>query len=146
MSHVQFSAAAQSSGAIVVAGCNSLADSLAMSRWLWSELKEWPRAAWQCWIADASDCSSVRAARIKGPEDELEWQKVATNGIGPRHAVCQVIGGRCGLVVVATDSAAHAAIRGLAGLVSGLTCIAANDPIAAPLRNTFASYGAFAGI
>lgn len=139
------SSAGQTSDAIVIAGCDSLADSLAMSRWLNSELSQWPRGSWQFWITDASDCAAVRAARIEDPAHDPQWRVVTPKAMAPGHVVCRIMGGRCGLVILATEDAAAAAMRGLAGLVSGLTCFPANDPVAAPLRKSFASFGATAG-
>jgi hypothetical protein len=132
------------SGVVVVAGCGNLADSQAMARWLFADLQDWPRAAWHFWIADATDCKAVRAAKLQDPQVPLVWQDIENSGIEAGHAVCRIIGGRCGLVIFAGDGIAAAAMRGLSGLVSGLTCFPASDPLAQPLKKSFASYGVFA--
>lgn len=148
MNHFAFTSSAPApSGTIVVAGCGSLADARALSRWLFGELREWPRSAWQMWIADASEMDDIRAARIEDTEGQLHWQDIADTGPYDRDVACRIIAGRFGLILLASDSiVAAAAVRGLAGLVSGLTCFPAGDPIAQPFRKSFASFGVLAGI
>ena len=102
------------------------------------------RWAWHFWITDASGSSGLRAAKIDDPRENLKWQSVPAKGIDAGHAVCRIIGGRSGLVILASDGIAAAAVRGLSGLVSGLTCFPASDPLAQPITKSFASYGVFA--
>ena len=127
--------------AVIVAACDSLPDSQAMARWILPVLQAWPNATWHAWLADASNCDSIRAARLGRSADDLTWQHVEHVPAEGQDAVCRIIGGRTGLVVYAHHLIAHEVSRGLEGLVAALTSFPANDPLARPLKKSFASLG-----
>lgn len=132
--------------AIVVAACGSLMETQAMARWILPVLDAWPAAAWQLFLADASNCNGVRAARFEGGDGEPAWRPVSHHPQGPEDAVCRIIGGRTGLVIHAHPVIAREASRGLEGLVAAMTSFPANDPLARPLKESFASFGVTAGL
>ena len=135
-----------STHSIVVAACESLAETEAMARWILPVLEAWPAAAWQMFLADAGNCNDVKAARYETAEAALDWQTVDHESGGPEDPVCRIIGGRAGIVIHAHHVIANEAGRGLEGLVAAITSFPANDPLARPLKRSFASFGVTAGI
>lgn len=123
-----------------------MADSQAMLRWVLPILQEWPSAVWHVWLADATNCNDIKAAKVATDGDGLEWQPVDHENTNSENAVCQIIGGRSGLVILAHHSVATVAARGLDGLVARMVSFPANDPLAKPLTKSFASFGVYAGI
>lgn len=132
--------------AIIVAGCESLAETKAMVRWILPVLQEWPGAAWHIWMADATDCSEIKAAKVNETTEDPDWRPVTHHTTDPSDAVCSILGGRAGLVIMAHNVIAAAALRGLEGLVSAMTSFSASDPLAKPFKKSFASFGVTAGI
>lgn len=126
---------------IVVARCETLADAEAMARWLLPILKDWPPSAWHFWLIDATGCEQVKAAKVNAAVTALEWRDVERDAVAKQDAVCGLLGGHYGLVVLAHHVVAAAAIRNLDGLVPRLTSFAATDPLAVSLRKPFAAYG-----
>jgi hypothetical protein len=132
--------------AIIVAGCNSLSESRAVANWILPVLQEWPKSAWKVWLTDATDCEDIRAALIEDTVENASWKDVDHASETPGDTVCQVVGGRTGLVIFAPETITNAAARSLEGLVSGLASFAVSDPLAKPFKKSFASFGVFAGI
>lgn len=135
-----------STHSIVVAACDNLAETRAMARWVLPMLEAWPAAAWDMFVADASNCNAIRAARLADADSPLDWQPVAHDPGGAEDPVCRIIGGRTGLVIHAHNVVAQEAGRSLDGLVAAMTAFPDNDPLARPLKKSFASFGVSAGI
>jgi hypothetical protein len=134
------------SATIVIAGCDTPADSRAMGRWVMPVLKEWPDSAWHLWLVDATDCENVLAAAINDDTETQNWQAVEPPAQRLDDAICKIAGGRTGLVLFAHETIANHATRAMEGLVAAMTSFPASDPLAKPLKNSFASFGVLAGI
>ena len=132
--------------AIVVAACDNLPESRAMARWILPVLQSWPKAAWHVWLTDATNCTGIRAAKLEAADGEPDWKDVEHEPAAGEDAVCRIIGGRTGIVIYAHHVIAREASRGLDGLVAAMTSFPANDPLAQPLKRSFASFGVTAGI
>ncbi|WP_373503446.1 hypothetical protein [Aestuariivirga sp.] len=130
---------------IVVARCESVAEALAMSKWVLPVLEEWPDVTWSLWIADATDCARLRAAKIGLETAAPEWQPISYEPLSPSDAVCAMLGGHAGLVLLAYHVVSDEAVRSLDGLVSRLTCFPSSDPLGASLRKSFAALGVSTG-
>lgn len=132
--------------AIVVAACDNLPESRAMARWILPVLQAWPKASWHVWLTDATNCTGIKAAKIDLADSEPDWKNVDHQPADGEDPVCRIIGGRTGIVIYAHHVIAQEASRGLDGLVAAMTSFPANDPLARPLKKSFASFGVTAGI
>jgi hypothetical protein len=126
---------------IVVARCETRKDVHAMGQWLLPVLREWPPASWHLWLIDATDCGQIKAAKVGGANKILEWRNVEHEPVAQQDAVCSLLGGHMGLVVLAHHVVAASALRQLDGLVLRLTSFAATDPLARSFKKPFAAYG-----
>ena len=126
---------------IVVARCENLTEAQAMARWILPVLCEWPQSAWHLWLADATDCSAIRAAKLSEEDDRLVWQPVEHEAGAPHDTLTNLLGGHVGIVVLAHHVIAAAAHRHLDGLVSQVISFPANDPLAKPFAKPLAAYG-----
>jgi hypothetical protein len=127
---------------IAIASCESLAESSAMARWVLPVLAEWPAATWHMWLIDATDCTSVRATQVTTKDHAADWRIISHDSkIPAADAVCAVLGGRTGLVILAHHVVAAAALRSLDGLVARSIIFTANDPLAQSLHRPFAQFG-----
>ena len=125
----------------VVARCETQSEARAMTRWILPVLQQWPSSAWHMWIADASDCSALKSARIAADGQQLEWRNVERYTPSPQDSLCSMLSGHFGLVILGHHLVAADAARGLDGLVSQLIRFAKNDPLVQPLAKSFAAYG-----
>lgn len=135
-----------SENVLVVANCGQLPECRAMLRWVMPVLQEWPETAWTVWMCDATDCEHVQAALMDTLEAVPKWQDVDTSSFDHDNPICRMLEGNAGLIVLAHDVIARAVLRTLDGLVSGQICISTSDPLVMPLRRSFASLGARAGL
>ena len=126
---------------IVIARCETVAEAVAMSKWVLPVLEEWPDVAWNLWIADASDCARLRAARIEAETGAPAWIPVQYEPLTPTDAICAMLSGHAGLVLFAYHVVSDQAVRSLDGLVSRLTCFPSSDPMGTSLRKSFAALG-----
>ncbi len=135
-----FNPAAPADQDIIVARCDSVAESQAMAKWILPVLRDWPDSGWHLWVADATDLTAVKAAKLSD-EGPLEWKATSYEAMSPTDAVCAMLGGHAGLVILAHHLVATDAARGLAGLVARLTRFPADDDLGSSLRKSFAEFG-----
>lgn len=133
-------------GAVVVAGCETIAESGALLRWVAPVLDEWPPQSWQAWIAETSGPGKFRAAMFAGGEAELEWREVDVADFDRETDACRSLAFSTGLVFLAHKTVASHLVRALDGLASRMTCFAAGDPAADQFKKYFASFGVSAGL
>ena len=126
---------------IVVARCESIEEAQAMARWVLPALREWPHPAWHLWIADATNCDDLKAAKITDEDDRPDWQPVQRDAEAPHDSLSSLLGGHAGIVVLGHHLIAAAALRNLEGLVSQIISFPANDPLAKPFAKPLAAHG-----
>lgn len=112
-----------------------------MARWILPVLNEWPHPAWHLWLADATNCNAIRAAKLDGEDSVPDWRPVERDAQAPHDNLSSLLGGHVGIVVLGHHVIAAAALRQLDGLVSQLISFPANDPLAKPFAKPLAAYG-----
>lgn len=129
------------SGHVIIAGCESEAEAMAAMRWLWPVLFRPGQHDPVMLVCDARDCDAARAAPITNPDAAPRWGVFDTASFDHAEPVCHVIGGRYGLIVLADEAQAGAAIRALSGLITQVVLIPPGDPLMLPFSRSLAAFG-----
>jgi hypothetical protein len=132
--------------AIVIAACETVEEAHAILQYALPVLQEWPQPAWSAWITDSADCLNARAAAIRSDEDNLRWQPVDTSEFLGNKVVCDVLGGKSGIVVLAHQTIARKLLATFGGLVGDLHCLSMSDAAAKAFKRPFADFGVMAAV
>ena len=128
-------------GAIVVAGCDTPADTGALLRWIMPVLEQWPKQSWYAFISEKTKDGAIRAALMSETDCRPFWKDVDASEFSSGGAVCETLGGGSGLIIITKDAIATHVIRALEGLAARMACFATSDPLAKPFKRSFVSFG-----
>lgn len=129
---------------ILIAAAESLAESEALMRWLRPVLEAQPRPSWACWLVDAADCATLRAAMFDYNQRPGTWRKVDGSSYMRHGDVCRVMAERAGLVFLTFPPLARELNRHLEGLASAIIEIGTDTPEATPFLSHVRDFAAAA--
>jgi len=122
---------------IVFAACETVSEARAIVQYALPVLQEWPESCWSAWVTDSVDCISAKAAWVRSTAGELQWQRVDTSEFLGNKSVCEILGGKPGIVVLACRKLANSLSAIFQGLVADHRSLGLDEPAASVFRKPF---------
>jgi hypothetical protein len=129
---------------ILIAAAESLDESEALMRWVKPVLDAHARPSWACWLVDAADCATLRAAMFDHCLHAGKWRKVDGSAYMRHGDVCRLMAERAGLIFLVYPPLARELKRQLEGLASALIEVGTDTAEAAPFLSHVRDFAAAA--